>query len=196
MTHFILKRRGAACCALTIFCIFLFFASSAHASPYKKALKKWTRSDTTYRTTDLIEIVGLKATLLSDEMIAAQARLHAKIYHLGASDELAVSQKLETKRGSGALFFVSFYGGERRFAELTNSKSGWDMRLTVGSHTYLPEQITKISTPHTPVDLMDYPYLDVWDRGYFVLFPVSLNSSSHFKLAVYGPEGGARLEWK
>ena len=180
---------------LVLLGICLILPPAEAASPYKKTLKKWTRTDTTYRTSDLQEIVGLRATLLTDEMIEAQGRLHAKVYRLGAADELAVKEGIKAKRGSGTLFFVSFYGGERRFADLTNPKAGWDLRLTVGSHTYLPEKITPISFPHTPVDLMNYPYLDVWDRGYFILFPVSWKNPADFKMAVYGPQGGAELEW-
>lgn len=163
---------------------------------YKKTLKKWTRSGECYRYQDLHAAIIWNATLLTDEMILAQTKKYAKTYDLKSAGKAAFLESLRQKRKGGTLFFVSFYSYDRRFSDLKNPEASWDLRLETGESQIKPTHMDPIGRI-TPLDILLYPYVNVWSRGYYVWFPISIeNLSFPVILSVYGPQASSSLTWE
>ncbi|MDO8519640.1 MAG: hypothetical protein Q7T11_05710 [Deltaproteobacteria bacterium] len=177
------------------FLCLLFFIPPAHAG-YKGTLKKWTREAIRYRSEDLSAILKVKATLLSDSMLKAQAARNAKVYGLSPSEKEVVLEELLRKRGDAVLFFISFYSADRKYDDLSNPRSGWELRLESPSGKFAPDHFEKINKI-SPMETMYYPYLDLWSKGYFAWFPPeAATSSSPWVLSIRGPSARASLTWK
>lgn len=176
--------------------VLLLAAPHVQAASYKSTLKEWTRSAVKYRSQDLIAILQMKATLLNDTMLRAQAAKNAKTYDLIPEDREGVLTDLEQKRGDAVLFFISFYSSDRKYDDLANPRCGWDLRLENKEGIFHPERIEKVNKL-SPLEIMYYPYLNPWSKGYFVWFPAeAASSSTPWVLSVHGTSAHADLTWK
>ncbi len=179
-----------------IFSVLVLLSSiaPAGASSYKKAVKTWSRSESTYRTSDLAATIVWEATYLSDEMLEAQAKEYIKIYHTPVAEQSAVLPQLRSKREGETLFFVSFYSNDRHFDDLLSQRAGWELRLEVNGQSIKPSHMEKTERA-TPLQQRMYPYLNSWSRGYYVWFPIN-DVSFPFTLSLHGPTASSSLLWK
>jgi len=171
--------------------------SAEKSSAYKKTLKAWTRSDKVYITDNFKEAIGWNATLLNDAMLMAQANYYAKVYEISADEKQKKLDELKKKKGDEVLVFVSFFSGDRHFDDLTDERAKWDVRLEAGGVTFRPTRIEKISKRANPLDMLYFPYLNNWSRGYYFWFsPQAQLYSKPWTLSVHGPEAKSKLVWK
>lgn len=182
---------------IIFFFIFVFFSNSlsiVHAAGYSKTLKKWSRSDRVFLFKELDAAILWNATLLTNELLSAQADRYAKNYDLPVNEREDFLNSLYKKRDNQVCFFVSFYSHNRHFNDLKNNQAHWDIRLQKDGVLLRPSRIEKINRA-TPLDEMFYPYLNPWSRGYFVWFETDLNEEDASTLSVYGPEASSQLTW-
>lgn len=168
---------------------------SAKFSSYKKVLKKWSRSDKVFRSQDLQAIIIWNATLLNDQMLSSQADQFEKIYDSSQAERNVYYQKLLQKRDDSIFFFVSFYSDSRKFGDLKNPRSKWNVTLEAGGQTFEPLRIEKVKSPN-PLQQKFFPYLSPWAIGYYIWFPLAAgNYSLPYSLSVHGPFGASSLSW-
>ena len=185
---------------LQIFSFFILIllpsAADSGSSSYKKILKKWTHSDTVYRSRDFHAEILWSATWLNDAVLNAQAGWYAKVYDVSDSEKENFLDELIKKRGDSVLFFISFYNYDRHFDDLTNPRAKWDVRFQAGGLDFRPLRMEKVNRA-TPLERLFYPYLNSWSRGYYVWFPVeAVNYSSPHALSIHGPFASSELVWK
>ncbi len=179
-----------------IFAALLLFSLPVHASPYKKTIKKWTRQDQVFRSSDFSARILWHATPLNSTVLAAQKKLYQEIYE---SSDVEAKNFIESIQQNGlgdALFFVSFYSGEKKFDDLKNPKAYWKVRLSIGDQTWDASHIEKISRI-SPLERRLYPHLIPWATGYYISFPVTPDRlEENFSISVYNPETSSTLNWK
>lgn len=177
--------------------VLLLFSFNAQAKDsYSKILKKSSRGDEIYKVENLKAFIIWKASPLTDELIAAQTNRYAKSYDPLPEEKENFQKDLFSKRGDESLFFISFYSADRKYGDLSNPKAKWDVKLKVNGETLTASRIEKINSPN-PLDLLLYPYLTPWSRGYYVWFPINASRlKTPFSLSVHGAFASSTLSWK
>ena len=179
-----------------LFFLFLALSLNVQAASYKSILKKITRKDQVYQKQDLKANIIWNVSPLTDELIAAQTNRYAKAYDPQPAEKAKFQSDLLAKRGGESLFFVSFYSGDRKYGDLSNPKAKWELRFESQGEALAPSRIEKINSPN-PVELMLYPYLTPWSRGYYVWFPIdSSRLTSPFLVSLHGATASSTLDWK
>lgn len=182
--------------AFLLLVIFLTVGTETVAASYKKSLNRWSRSDSVFVVRDLKAEILWSATLLSDEMIVAQAKLFQKTYRVPASEREDFFSTLQKKRGDEVLYFVSFYSHDHRFDDLTNPLAKWDLRLSSGGEIFRPSRVEKIERL-SPLEGLLFPYVGPWSKAYYIWFPQEvLNRPFPWTLEVFGPRAHSSLIWK
>jgi hypothetical protein len=183
-----------------ILCFLLFATAPADAGPpsYDKILNRFTQSDEVYSTKNLKAAIQWTATIVNDELIEAQARHYARAYESSAEDKNKKKNELMKKKDGALLVVVAFYSGDKRFDDLTNEKSGWELRFQAGGVSFKPTRLKKMAKHPTPMDVFFYPHLkNNWTRGYYVWFsPEALFYAKPWSLSVFGPNAKSELVWK
>ncbi|MBX7148226.1 hypothetical protein K1X76_04010 [bacterium] len=184
---------------LSIIFLSLFFlvplVQAGSSSKYSKILNSNTKSDKVYRTEDLSASIIWHATMLTDEMINAQAREYARIYDLDEDKENQVLEQRRSKRDGKLLFFVSFFTSNQKFADLKDEKAGWDLRLNFGDTELKPAKI-EVANAY-PLEGAFYPYHDQWSKAYYVWFDQDPKMGAQpFTLSLYGVKAKSILHWK
>jgi hypothetical protein len=183
------------------FCLIFFFAvgfvgcSGNKKSPaYSHQLHHWTRAKEQFQKDLHFVSVKVHATLLSQDMILAQANEVAQIYASDVEQQKYLEQTLTETRET-LTFFVSFYGYDRKYADLSRVNSSWKVYLDDRGVSLDPLKIEKIRYL-TPLQRRLYPYVDTWSSFYFVTFAKNGNAAYRdLTLSIRGPDGRADLSW-
>ncbi len=176
--------------------IVLFLASSnlwAKDKAYDKTLKKWTRTDSVYRSNDLRAEIIWNATFLNHTMIAAMADYRARVYNLPDPEKMQVESDLLVKKNNDLLMFVSFYSPDRKTDDLMDVNNAWDLRLEQDGKIFRPVKIEKIKKID-PMNQFYFPYLSQWFKGYYVWFSTP-NTEGPLKITVHGTNAHSELKW-
>lgn len=180
--------------------IVLAVCMALHSSPveakdrYKKALDKYTRSSEVYWKDNLHAAIMWTATLLETPMLDAMAKKYSEVYEAPSiqSEQLA---ELQNFTAGETLFYVSFYYGNRFFADLLNPRARWEVTLRTKSNVYKPVRLEKTKKP-TPLDHLYFPYINQWATGYYIGFPAEAMNERPFTLEVHGPQAHTELLWE
>ncbi len=161
---------------------------------YSNTLHHWTRAKESFQKDLHFISVKANATLLSPDMVMAQANEVAQIYASEAEQQKYLDQTLADTHGT-ITFFVSFYGYDRKYADLSRVNSSWKLYLDNRGVRLEPIKIDKIRYL-TPLQRRLYPYVDAWSSFYFVTFAKNGNADYHdLTLSIRGPDGRADLFW-
>lgn len=166
----------------------LLVTSHAVAGPsYRSTLNKWTKTDRIYSLENLDAQLVWHATMLSDEMLAAQEREEARRLKTVASNQLPVVSEHQA-------FFVSLYTTKELKGFSLDDSSVWKILLVDANGSEVsPTKIEPVTI--TPTERVFYPYLDRWSKAYRVEFPpAELGKKPQLVLRSIVAE--SRLKWR
>lgn len=171
--------------------------SLAGGPSYKKELKKWTRHDEVYQREDLYASIHWTATLQSADFLRTKVEEIIRIYDYDPAKAREVRQAELEKFGRYVSFYVSFYGYQYQFSDLSQKRNGWKLTLDVDGRQYEPVRFEKLDTRLRPLYQKLYPYSTVWANHYYVYFPKpdDFDRASRVALSVRGPLANSTLLW-
>lgn len=179
------------------FLLIISFVGNADAlnnKGYSKVYKKWTRQEIKYSKQDFGPSILWEATLLSDDMIRNQAAYLASIYSLDDDEEKAKYEELKTQLKNHLAFFINFYTDQKKYADISNERHGWQLLLHRNGQKIEPLSIDKFKKP-TPEQLAFYPNRIQWQTGYLVVFPVDSGIDEGIQLSLHHISGESTLSW-
>lgn len=182
---------------LTVFNIGTALASVAHyphvrKSVYRKAFKKWTKSDELYQREDFYASMAWHVTYLSPGFLSTLVDEVARIYDYSPAETDKYRREVMQKFGDNSVFFVSFYGYDYKASDISKKDSVWKLRLETADSRDEPEKIELIKKPD-PLLTQLYNYIRPWARHYYVYFPQV--DAPTVKLKVNGPHSQGELTW-
>ncbi len=157
-------------------------ASNANAT-YNSVLRKWTEHGRIFAFETMDAYVIWNATLLSDELLNAQA-------------DLAASRKVEYKRPKfeGIGFFVEMYTKKFLSDFSKDPSSIWKGFLVGADGVEVPPTDIQIVTM-TIDDKVFYPHVTMWSKAYIVSFP-KIDLGQHPKFIIRSILAESTLKWK
>lgn len=138
-------------------------------SNYQTLVDKWSDHIEDYN--GLNNTVTIMATLLNPEMAMAQLDQNARVFQWDESTLNSEKQKVEKNLNQQTEIFVSFYSPERKWDDLSKSKTLWKIFLDVNGQRY-EGKATKIKLLPREIQNL-YHYHTSFASPYMISFPVS-----------------------
>lgn len=143
------------------------------ATDYDSVLKRWTREETLILFDELERALTVTATFETWDFRWAYTIRYAQDYRLTIPQrQRLLSQALNETRKEHE-FFVTLYGAQQRFNDLTEADTAWIVRLIddTGNET-APAEIEAVRKP-TILERRYYPYVTVWRKAFRIRFPTT-----------------------
>jgi hypothetical protein len=177
--------------AVLVFCA---CAGTRAKHVYRAVLHEWTRSGEAFQSELLFISVKWHASLLSPDLLLAQANEVGNVYQAGDERDAFLASESTRYRGTIS-FFVSFYSFEHKYSDLSREDCSWKLSLVDHGARSTPLTIQKIHTL-TPLQRYLFPYVDTWSSFYIVSFPRAASTNYHgLELSIRGPDGSSHLDW-
>ena len=171
---------------------------------YDSVLAKWTRTEHLIALSELENFLTATATFESWDFRWAYVIRYMQDYRLTIEQRKKLLEKTLSETRRHHQFFVSIYGGERKYNDLAKPDSAWIVRLIddTGNET-APEAIDAISKPNA-LERTYYPYNTVWRLAFRIRFPRVLPdgrptispSAKWCGLRFAGAQGNSELIWQ
>lgn len=171
---------------------------------YDSVLRKWTRTEHLIALSELDNFLTATATFESWDFRWAYVARYMQDYRLTIEQRKNLLESTLNETRQRHQFFVSIYGGERKYNDLTKDDSAWIVRLIddTGNET-APESIVAIRSPNA-LERTYYPYNTVWRLAFRIRFPRVLAdgrptispSAKWFGLRFAGAQGNSELVWQ
>lgn len=172
-------------------------------SDYTNVLDRWTRSKSLYAVSELENLLTVTATFESWDFRWAYVVKYANDYRLTVEQRRNLLEKTLAETRDSHRFYVALYGTKVRWADLTNAKSAWIVRLIdeEGNET-APTAIEIVLRPG-PLEIRYFPYSSVFRHVFRIKFPVTTpdgrstiaENAKWFGLRFAGAEGNEELRW-
>lgn len=172
-------------------------------SDYTAVLDRWTRSKDLLAVSELDNLLTVTATFESWDFRWAYVVKYSNDYRLTVEQRRQLLEKTLAETRDSHRFYVALYGTKVRWADLTNPKSAWIVRLIddEGNET-APVAIEAILRPG-PLEVRYFPYSTVWRNIFRVKFPTTTpdgrptigENAKWFGLRFAGAEGNQELHW-
>jgi hypothetical protein len=142
------------------------------SSAYESTIDQWTDYVETYN--GINNTVTVQATLINSEVAAAQTDQSARTYQWDQAKYDSEKKDLAERLSKETDVFVSFYSPERKWDDLSKSKTLWKMYLDVNGQRYEGKAIKSKLLPRELQSL--YHYHSSFSTPYMLSFPVSTKS--------------------
>jgi hypothetical protein len=172
-------------------------------SDYAQVLDKWTRTKDLLAVSELDNLLTVTATFESWDFRWAYVVKYSNDYRLTVEQRRTLLEKTLAETRDSHRFYVALYGTKVRWADLTNPKSAWIVRLIddEGNET-APTSIEIVLRPG-PLEIRYFPYSTVWRHVFHIKFPTTTpdgrptigEKAKWFGLRFAGAEGNEELKW-
>lgn len=173
------------------------------ATDYDTVLKRWTREETLILFDELERALTVTATFETWDFRWAYTVRYAQDYRLTIPQRQRLLSKALEETRTEHEFFVTLYGAQQKFNDLTAPDTAWIVRLIdeTGNET-APAQIESVRKP-TILERRYYPYVTVWRKAFRIRFPVAgangptiAPNAKWFGLRFAGAWGNFDLVWE
>jgi len=161
---------------------------------YGAVVDKW--SDRIEDYSGLNNTITVMATLLNSEVLNAQLEHNARLFQWDQNKMNQERVLLEEKSSKQAEVFVSFYSPERKWDDLSKSKTLWKVFLDVNGQRH-EGRATKIKLLTREIQSL-YPYHTIYGTPYSIIFPVDTKTldGKSVRLIFTGSIGSVSLSFK
>lgn len=139
---------------------------------YGAVIDKW--SDRIESYSGLNNTITVMATVLNSEVMTAQLEHNARLFQWDQNKMNQERLLVEQKAAKQAEVFVSFYSPERKWDDLSKSKTLWKVFLDVNGQRH-EGQATKIKLLTREIQSL-YPYHTLHGTPYSIVFPLDSKS--------------------
>lgn len=139
---------------------------------YGAVIDKW--SDRIESYSGLNNTITVMATVLNSEVMTAQLEHNARLFQWDQNKMNQERLLVEQKAAKQAEVFVSFYSPERKWDDLSKSKTLWKVFLDVNGQRH-EGQATKIKLLTREIQSL-YPYHTLYGTPYSIVFPLDSKS--------------------
>lgn len=170
------------------------------SSPYRGTLDSWTRSDESYRQTEVL--ASADATLQTTAFRRAYVAEYARVFALTDDQrEALLEAQLEEDR-TGWTVIVAFYAADTAWNNLDPRHGIWEVRLE-GPNGWLPPRRVRRLDPKNPTWRELYPFFGPHERLYELRFDRGVGgpgdplarSGEELALVIAGAPARIRLSW-
>jgi len=160
---------------------------------YNEKVDKWTDRIEDY--SGLNNTVTIAATLLNSEMVEAQLDQNARLFQWDQTRLDQERKDAEDRKNKQTDVFVSFYSPERKWDDLSKSKTLWRVFLDSNGQRYEGKAV-KIKLLTREIQGL-YPYHTPFATPYLITFPVpTRNVDGHpIRLIFTGSIGSVNLNF-
>jgi len=169
------------------------------ADDYSRILSRWTRSRRIIRSFDTV--LGVEATYLSPELMAAYAARYAEHYQLAAGEAAMLRESRLKDATSRHEFFLAAFTSDPDWNDLDRPTSMWRLTLVDDQGTRASPLSVKRVRP-SEVHKAYFPYVTPFHQVYLISFPRTVASkpfitpaTRFLKLALACPLGSTELVW-
>ena len=170
---------------------------------YDAVYKAWTRSEESFRWTDLVDVLYVTATFESWEFRWAYVIRYAHDYSLESLARDEMLQASLAKAREEHSFFVSLAGFDYRESNLTGKTNAWRVLLIdpAGNQT-VPSTMERIRRP-TALERVYFPSVSPYRQAFRLAFPAVDDDgrstippgADHVILRFTGARGRVDLRW-
>ena len=143
------------------------------ATDYDAVLQRGTREETLILFDELERALTVTATFETWDFRWAYTIRYAQDYRMTIPQRQRLLGKVLAETRTEHEFFVTLYGAQQRFNDLTRENAAWIVRLVddTGSET-APSQIESVRRP-TILERRYYPNVSVWRKVFRIKFPAA-----------------------
>lgn len=162
-------------------------------SEYQHIVSQNTKGDKVYD--GFMNVLDLSATLLTSQVLSAQAEQNARMYQW-TTEQLVSEKQKSLGQNQQTEIFLSFFVPERKHDDLQKANSKWKIFLDVAGRR-VEGRATRIKALLAELHSL-YPDHTRWHSAYRLSFPVprALVETNGASLTLTGPVASTKLEFK
>lgn len=171
---------------------------------YDQIFKRWTRDGRLAAPAEFDDLLTVSATFESWDFRWAYGVRYADDYRLTVEQRRKFLDESLALARTEHRFYVSLFGPNRRWNDLSRKDSAWVVRLIDDKGNETPASLIKAIQRPGAVERTYFPHTNVWRQVFYVVFPVEQadgkptisKDARWFGLRFAGAQGHADLVWE